>query len=187
MKRWQSFLMIVLLLAGISTARAQEPKETKTEKQTPATDESKNTRAETVPPSFYNLVFTLTELEDGKKLNSREYQTMASLNDFSRLRIGTRVPIDTGRGNITYMDVGLNLDARPRLLGGNLVLDFTADISSFAIPEQAEGKAQNPVTRNVRSQVQALVIPGKPTLLSSIDDPSSRKQYQIEVTVTKLR
>jgi hypothetical protein len=32
-----------------------------------------------------------------------------------------------------------------------------------------------------------LAVPGKPTVIDSVDDPDSRRTFQMEVTVTKLK
>src|SRR5262249_34767173 len=44
----------------------------------------------------YRLVFKISELEDGKKLNSRTYTLLIYPHEAGKLRIGTQVPIQTG-------------------------------------------------------------------------------------------
>jgi len=38
-----------------------------------------------------------------------------------------------------------------------------------------------------RSQVDTIVSPGKPTIVSRMDDPSSKRRFQLEVTASKAR
>ncbi|MDD5542948.1 MAG: hypothetical protein PHX83_07205 [Acidobacteriia bacterium] len=192
MKTWSRWLVAILFFVSLNpTAWAQDSKGAKSDKST--ADKPEASTPEPKPlrvASSYRLDFMMNELEDGKKVNSREYTVMASPDEWARLRIGTRVPYETMSGtarSVQYMDVGLNLDARLHLVGNDLALDTNGDFSSFAIPEQARGTAPNPVTRNIRSSAQVVVTLGKPTLLSSIDDPNSTKRYQLEVTVTKLK
>jgi len=43
------------------------------------------------------------------------------------------------------------------------------------------------VVRQIKISGDTLLIIGKPILIGSVDDPNSRRQFQLEVTVTKLR
>jgi len=60
------------------------------------------------------------------------------------------------------------------------------DVSSFAIPEQADLKT-SPVVRTLSQNVSTRPPLGRPTLLSSVDDVNSRKRTQVEVTVTRVK
>jgi len=44
-----------------------------------------------------------------------------------------------------------------------------------------------PVLRQLKIESSTIGIPGKPLIIGSVDDPGSKKQFQLEVTVTKLR
>jgi hypothetical protein len=66
-------------------------------------------------------------------------------------------------------------------------LTVRADISNFAIPEQATGHESRPVVRQFKINASTLAIPGKAMVVGSVDDPNSKRQFQLEVTVTKLR
>ncbi len=190
MKTWLKRFAVILIFVSVQPALAQESKETKIEKPTVAVAQTKVVPQESRPGSTYRLAFTVSEVQDGKSINSREYTTMVVPDDWGRLRIVTRVPYESTSGAthaVQYMDVGLSLDAMLRSVGNELRLEASCDISSFAIPEQAEGRSLSPVTRDIRSQAQILVSLGKPTLLSTLDDPNSMKRYEIAVTVTKLK
>jgi hypothetical protein len=43
------------------------------------------------------------------------------------------------------------------------------------------------VVRQFKINASTLALPGKPMVVGSVDDPNSKRQFQLEVTVTKLR
>jgi hypothetical protein len=139
----------------------------------------------------YRLDFSVNELEDGKKINSRQY-SMNSRGGWTEVKVGTRVPVESGPGQFQYLDVGTNI--RCRLidqsdmagLGDGVSLNATADLSNFAVPEQ-QGQRVQPVIRQLRIEASTIAALGKPVMLGVIDDPNSKRQFQLEVTVTKLR
>lgn len=135
----------------------------------------------------YRLDFTLSELEDGKKINTRSYSLLAQVGGLNKLRIGGRVPVHTGTQNsasFQYFDIGMNIDCTVEERQGLAVLNTTFDSSSMA--GEREPDTHQPLIRQMRSVVRSVVTPGKPTLLTSMDDPTSRARFQIEVTATKV-
>jgi UDP-N-acetylenolpyruvoylglucosamine reductase, C-terminal domain len=71
-------------------------------------------------------------------------------------------------------------------LGNDLLLNVRGEISNFALPEQ-QGQQVRPVLRQLNINASTLAVLGKPMILGSVDDPNSKRQFQLEVTVTKLR
>ena len=147
--------------------------------------------------SAYRLDFTLGELEDGKKINTRQYSMHAQPRDWSEIKIGSRVPVvtkgdDGAVSQWQYLDVGTNIRCRlvdqadAASLGGNVSLAVNADLSNFAIPDQ-QGQSMHPTIRQLRIEASTVATLGKPVVVGVVDDPNSKRQYQLEVTVTKLR
>ena len=144
------------------------------------------------PGHSYRLDFTISELEDGKKVNSRQYAINLNSGDQNEIKIGTRVPVDTKQGEFQYLDVGTSIWCRLRdradvaWLSNNVMLQVRSDLSNFAIPEQ---QAQNmrPVIRQVKIDSSVIATVGKPILVESADDPNSKRQFQLEVMVTRLK
>lgn len=140
----------------------------------------------------YRLDFTLSELDDGKKINTRQYSMHSRPNDSNQIKIGTRVPVESKQGEFQYLDIGMNI--RCRLidqsdlagLGGTVSLSVHADLSNFAIPEQ-QGQSMRPAIRQMQIEASTIAALGKPVVVGVVDDPNSKHQYQLEVTVTKLR
>ena len=44
-----------------------------------------------------------------------------------------------------------------------------------------------PVVREIKINGDTLLVVGKPIVIGSVDDPNSKKQFQLEVTATKLK
>ena len=186
-KIWITILTIVAGLGGfVPRGMAQDQSHDNQEKspEKPAAPKSLNA---------YRVDFLLTELEDGKKNNSRTYSLMAREGILNKLRAGVRVPIATNMGSIPqfqYLDVGMNIDCRVEEREGSLVLNAVADSSSFSLPGEPKAPgsvAEQPVIRQMRSEINTVISLGKTTLISSMDDPSSKRRFQLEVTATKVK
>ncbi len=146
----------------------------------------------TEPGHAYKLDFSVNELDDGKKINSRQYSMNLSTGDANEVKIGTRVPIEAKQGEFQYIDVGTSIWCRLRdrkdvaWLGNDVLLNMRAEISNFAMPEQ-QSQNVRPVLRQLDINASTQAMMDKPLVVGSVDDPSSKKQFQLEVTVTKLK
>ncbi len=165
-------LTMVVMMAGLRSASAQ--------------DDDKKVQ------SAYRLDFTVSEMEEGKKINTRQYAMNSRSGDANEIKIGTRVPVETNRqGEFQYLDVGTNIWCRLRdaadvaSLSSSVLLNVKADITNFAMPEQ-QGQRVQPVIRQLRIEASTIGTPGKSLLVGTVDDPNSKRQFQLEVTVTKL-
>jgi hypothetical protein len=163
---------------GVAIGAAQEaspPDKTKAEDRT----EKKLAEA-------YRLEFSVDEIEGGKKLNTRQYSMNLNAGDANEVNIGTRVAVETQPGKFDYLNVGTTIWCRLRHAGGDaLSLEVRAEITNFANPEQV-GKAQ-PVIRSFKIGASTMTVAGKPAVVGSVDDPNSKRRYQLEVTATRLR
>ena len=139
------------------------------------------------PLSAYRLDFSINELEDGKKINTRQYSMNLNSDGSNELKIGTRVPVESKQGEFQYIDVGTSIWSRIEDRNGAIDLSVRAEISNFANPEQSHGGDARPVLRQLKISAGTLALLGKPTLVGSVDDPNSKRQFQLEVTATKLR
>ncbi len=176
-----AFLMLAGLLLATPYAAAQEAK--------PAAQEAKPTAvAKLKPVTTYKLDFTLSELEDSTRVNSRSYSLLLEEEVWGRTRIGTKVPLSMGDGKgIQYMDVGFSLDARINQREGDLRIELRLEVNSFVPVEGEAARPREPVLRSMRSELTASIASGKPTLLTTVDELSSRRRFQVEVTATRIR
>jgi len=143
------------------------------------------------PVNAYRLDLSVNEMEDGKKINTRQYSiNLSTNNDFKEIKIGTRVPVKAAAEKDTfqyqYLDVGTNIRARIKEQENGLLLDVSCEISRIADPEQAK-PGFGPIIRRMNINASTIGTVGKPVVIGSADDPDSKRQFQIEVTATKLK
>jgi 3D (Asp-Asp-Asp) domain-containing protein len=170
-----SALILTLTFGGgFSQAWAQESSALK-----PASEAEKATNA-------YRLDFSVNEIEDGKKMNTRQYSMNLNAEDANEIKIGTRVPVEAKQGEFQYLDVGTSIWSRIGERSNGLALSVRAEISNFAVPDQQTQMAR-PVLRQLSIKASTVAQLGKPMVVGSVDDPNSKRQFQLEVTVTKLR
>ncbi len=172
-------LILMVLALGAARLNAQQPEFAKAPEVEKAL-------------SSYRLDYTLNELDDGKKINTRQYSMHSRPSDWNEIKIGTRVPVEAKQGEFQYLDVGMNIRCRlidqtdQASLGNNVSLSVHADLSNFALPDQ-QGQSMRPAIRQMRIEASTIVVLGKPMVVGVVDDPNSNHQYKLEVTVTKLR
>ena|SRR5690348_10988832 len=164
-----------------------------------AQDESKKeTPAQTAkvqPVQPYRLDFAFNELADGKIVNTRHYSMNLTNGESNEIKIGTRVPVVSGTGSnssdtqFQYLDVGTNIWAQLREHGDEWLLVVRSDVSNLDTSSNPVhmGISDPPIIRQIKISGSTLLVVGKPILIGSMDDPTSKRQFQMEVTVTKLR
>lgn len=154
--------------------------------------EASTTKAAEPERQSYRIDFSVNEVEDGKKINSRQYSMNLSAGDGHEIKIGTRVPIEEKRGEFTYLDVGTNIFCRLRdrsdnaWLGTDVLLSVRSEISNFAVPDQ-QTQSVMPLLRQLKIEASTVAQLGKPLVVGSVDDPNSKRQFELQVMVTKLR
>jgi len=141
------------------------------------------------PRSSYRLDYVLFEVEGGKRANERSFSLTANEGVHASLRTGTRVPVTTGDKGSTYVDVGLKISGRVlEREEGDIALESEIEQSSFARHEEAASpRTGTPVLRTVGATVSTRLVPGKPALLTSVEDATSRRRTQVEVTLTRVK
>jgi hypothetical protein len=182
----KKLLMLLMTFLAAGTLAAQQ--DTKKDQEQP----QKDVIAKEAAVPTYKMAFSIYELQDGKKINQRDYSLLVEANGrgANTLKIGTKVPIDAGNGGITYADVGFELRcSAAETVNNKLGMSVDMTVTNFAIPEQntdPRTAGSRPVLRGVTQRVSAVVNPGKPQILTSMDDVNSTKRMQVEVTATKL-
>jgi hypothetical protein len=165
------------LCSGMKPAQAQD--------STPKAEAPK-------PVQAFRLDFSLNELQDGKKVNSRHYAINVNVPGESReVKIGSRVPVATGGSGANvqfqYMDVGTNISAELRERGDELELRVGSEISNLDTQPSESTARLGPIVRQIKMSGSTVVTPGKPVVIGSADDSTSNRQFQLEVTVTRLK
>ncbi|HZU21516.1 MAG TPA: hypothetical protein VE998_01715 [Terriglobales bacterium] len=169
----------------------------------PVAQEQKPPRSDAAPSvhqeparESYRLDYTITETEDGKKVNARTYTLMCEDRGISTrgvLKIGSRVPIVTGTPapggggrEFTYLDLGINIEAWLDTTTSNeITLASTVEMSSAA--DSTINQASAPVIRQLKVSANNAVAIGKPVVIATADDVASHRQFQIQVVATRLK
>lgn len=172
--------LLLLTMASSRMVRAQDH----SKESSAATEESVDA---------YRLDISFNELEDGKKLNTRHYSIDLTGGRPNEIKIGTRVPVvssSSSSGNASeqyqYIDLGTHMWAQ--LISRGSELHITGDISSLDTSAGPEVNTRlGPVIRQIRIEGSTALVIGKPILIGSADDPNSKREFQLEVTMTKLK
>jgi hypothetical protein len=178
----------LILSTGARIGRAQETAASKSSGSAEPVSDAKQKTAEQRPAEAYHLDFAINEFEDGKKINSRQYAMNLDTNDSNDIKIGTRIPVEVKGEEFQYIDVGTSIWAQLRDNRGQTMLVVRAEVSNFAIPEQGLDKPDpHPALRQLKVSGSTLLPLAKPMVMDIVDDPNSKRQFQLEVTVTKLK
>ncbi len=186
---WKMIAVLILapILLGQSPAKgAADP---------PAKKEASETQEAKAAPveNFYRLSFVIYEVEDGKRTNQRDYSMIGRTNGGppATIRSATRVPIYSEEKKVTYVDAGLDIRCSLKeMVLGRLQAQCDVNISNFVLQDQIADGGRSavgaPVMRTTNASTWAVLAPGKPAIISTIDDVNSKKRTQIEVTATRL-
>lgn len=144
------------------------------------------------PAHSYRLDYTLTELENGKKIDARQYSisvggaTEKAGPASGQVQIGTKVPVGVNSdGGNQYVDVGTKIDCLVRMRDGATALDTDLQLSNVV---RDEGKVNGlPILRTLRIRNQTPVVIGKSVIVGTLDDPDSNRTFQLEVTATEIK
>jgi hypothetical protein len=142
----------------------------------------------------YRLTYTLTEMDGVKRLGTQHFSLTVNPGKDGRVRLGSKVPIATESSNpaslaptqVHYTDVGLNIMVRLKESAAGVLADSDVEQSSVSEEESAAGKSA-PVIRQATLSNTALLTPGKPVMLGSLDVPGSTRHLDVEVVVEVVR
>jgi len=185
MHKRTAFLILAVTMFLCAFRPLTYGQDAKQENKPAAKDESKPTGPRLV--TAYRLDISINEMEDGKKVNARRYSINTTSDSSPQaLEIGTRVPVQSEEGKFTYLDIGTRIVARIASYVTPMTLNVSADISSLATPDEST-HGGHPLLRQVRIEGTVPMVSDKPMIVGSVDDPNSKRQFQLEVTVTKLQ
>ncbi len=165
---------VVIYLAAVAAAQQEKPAE----------------QPAAAPTSTYRVQYTISELADGKRINSRSYETLmqepaGGAVQWSQIRMGNRVPVPGDKGP-HYLDIGISIDSGLQREGGQLLMRTRIDLSSLA-PEQGNTPGAMPVLRSIRFNSDNLVSTGQKVLVSSGDDVNTNHRFEVEALLTRVK
>jgi len=196
MKAERAALAILALMMVALTSLAQE-EEKKQDEAAPTHAE----KAEKMVGVKATIIFA--EFEGDKKVKSLPYTLVLAAREgpggyppvgYSKLRMGSRVPVYTGKENgMQYLDVGSNIDCQAsRLPDGSFDLRLGLDRSwiegDVPVPvekttQPASGQFPEPVIRQFRSDLSLIVRDGQSVESTFATDPLSGKVFKVQVTL----
>ena len=172
----------------------------------PKAEDRPKAEAQTTP---VKVTVVFTEYDGEKKTKSLPYTIYINAHDaadsrgsMTKLRVGSRVPVYKGgnTGNMTYLDVGTNIDAHAtHTAEGNFLLALNLERSwaeGFTLvpvqrpPEQMDphaGSFQEPIIRNFRSELDLKLREGQTIETTMATDPISGKVMKVEVTLSAVK
>jgi hypothetical protein len=149
----------------------------------------------------------LTEFDGEKKVKSMPYVSYLNVYEGGRggnakVRIGTRVPVYSGKDSETqYMDIGTNIDCRATDGdAGSFHLDVVVERSwvenDVLIPAvkqsgsdkpELPGQFREPIIRQFKSEMGVTLRDGQTSESMAITDPISGRVSKIEVSLSVLK
>ncbi len=145
------------------------------------------------PAGFYRLDFVIREMEKDKTVDTRNYSLWVQSGKDVSMDAGSEVPYFSGSfsttgaetaKNIKYRNVGVSIRCLVKEGNGGPQLDLSLTISDALPPEKS---SDTPAFRNVSLNSKAMLSVGIPTTVSIVEDPGSRRRYQVDVTAIKLK
>jgi len=157
------------------------------------TPKASETKVEAAPTT-YRLIYTLTEMDGGKRLGTQHFALTINPGREGRIRLGSKVPIATESSNpaslapaqVQYTDVGLFILVRLKESTAGVLADSDVEQTGVSEEQSTVGKG-DPVIRQANLQNTALLTPGKPVMLGSLDVPGSTRHLDVEVVLEVVR
>jgi len=148
------------------------------------------------PNKTYRLTYTLTEMDNGKRIGTQRYDMIVVAGQRTTLKQGSKIPIATGQYNpgtstaqmqMTYVDVGMNFDIRLDEFDNGVKLNSRVEQSSIAEQQTSSATMQDPVIRQTSLEGTAFLTPGKPMILGSLDIPGSTRHMDVAVVMDPVK
>lgn len=173
-KKW-IVAAIVIYLAAVAAAQQEKPAE----------------QPAAAPTNTYRVQYTVSEVADGKRINSRSYETLmqepaGGAVQWSQIRMGNRVPVPGEKG-LHYLDIGISIDSGLQREGGQLVMRTRIDLSSLAPEQQGSAPSAMPVLRSIRFNSDNLVSTGQKIMISSGEDVNTNHRFEVEALLTRVK
>jgi len=156
------------------------------------------------PMTPLRVQVSFTEFEGDKKISNLPYTFLVNADDRgvkAAVRMGLRVPIETssntGAKQITYQDVGTNLDGRAEKTDdGRFSLILNVEKSSAYLPGSSEKPASvggneissaQPTIQQFRTQVNLLIRDGQTIQSTVAADPVTGRVLKVDVTLNVIK
>jgi hypothetical protein len=142
---------------------------------------------------IYRLTYTMTEKDGGKIVGIQHFSMIIASGSRTDFKQGSRIPVATanfssgnGRTEITYLDIGQEVDAS---LDGYLdgVRLRTKVVQSSVAEDKSSVGTEDPVIRQITFEGTSTLVQGKPLVLGSLDVPGTTRHQEVEVVSELVR
>ncbi len=141
---------------------------------------------------IYRLTYTMTERDGGKTIGVQHFSIIVASGSRTDFKQGSRVPVGSEcpqagpNAEVTYLDVGQEIEAS---LDGYLdgVRLRTKVVQSSIAEEKSGVGTQDPVIRQTTLEGTSTLVQGKPLVLGSLDVPGSTRHQEVEVVSELVR
>ncbi|MGD0681561.1 MAG: hypothetical protein ABR990_05875 [Terracidiphilus sp.] len=145
-------------------------------------------------PTTYRLTYTLTEMDGGKRIGTQHFALTVNPDKDGRIILGSKVPIATESSNpeslapskVNYQDIGLKIFIHLKESATGVLAESDVEQTGISEEQSTVGRG-NPVIRRTDLHSTALLTPGKPVMLGSLDVPGSTRHLDIEVVIEVVR
>jgi hypothetical protein len=182
--RKSRFVIAVALLTIIPFLPAQQAP---TPSFSPVPPTPPKTADSSKPAAFYRLNFAIREMEGEKLVDTRNYSLWVRAGHTERMTAGSEVPYTTGQGSTGYRKTGVSINCTLEETDGSPWLSLALDVSGVAPVEKGADPSRPVVFRSTSLSAETLLTLGKPTTVSSADDPATKRQLVVDVTAIKLK
>ena len=148
------------------------------------------------PSKAYRLTYTLIDLDGTRRVGDQHYSMVLVPGQRTVLKQGNKVPVYTGayvdktsttNQQVTYLDVGMDFDATLDDSPNSLRLKTKVGQSSVVEDRTTVATTmQDPVLRQSVFEGSAILTPGKPLILGSLDISGTTRRIEIQVTAEPL-
>jgi hypothetical protein len=189
-----SLMGACLLMLGGPGGAQDKPNQTKEEAKGPQQD-----------GPVLKMQIAIVEYEGEKKIKSLPYTLLFDTNRTARLRVGSRVPVATGKDNgalqYQYIDIGTNLDcsAKPILDGKYLVSMFLerswveGDVFVYTGSETSgpdkrqDNMFRQPIIHQTKFDNTIVMRDGQTAETNLAADPLNGRLIKVEATLSVVR
>jgi hypothetical protein len=149
-------------------------------------------------PPTYKVEFTIHDSGDSAAKGARHYTLLVEEGHKAIFKVGNRVPAASGsfqpggaalvNTQYTYLDVGVNIECVVGQMNGKTMIHGTLDLSTIAQNDAGmhSSNPPNPTIVQTKLDLESAIDLGKPTVIASIDDPVTTRQFQVVTTVARI-
>ncbi|QNI36889.1 secretin N-terminal domain-containing protein [Edaphobacter albus] len=143
------------------------------------------------PRKTYRLIYTLIDFAGTKRVGDQHYSMVLVSGQHAILRQGDKIPIFTGatpkdlQSQVSYIDIGMNFEATIDDAAGVPRLKTKVEQSSV-VEDRTSALAQDPIIRQSIFEGSAVLAPGKPLTIGSLDIAGTTRRIEIQATIELL-